>query len=391
MMPQPLSSQHHDLVVLWYLVQHSLTAYAKLVQYFGDASTAITRSALTRWSDTGIHAQHIKRAQQYLSGELDAPIGTLLEQVQQHCDFVLSPDDLYYPKQLLVYDDHPPILFGCGHVQALSQPQVAMVGSRKPSPHGKQVSYDFAYYLSEQGFYITSGLAEGIDAAAHQGALIHRRSIAVIGTGIDQCYPTGHRQLQQQIAQQGGCVISEFLPNSKALQHHFPRRNRIVSALSIGVIVVEAKKDSGSLITAKLAVDQGKQVFAIPGHIYSDYHQGCHNLIREGATLVDHPEQVIQDLALPAQWQLNANISSTEFTDTPQSASLVQSTPAEEQIPEHLFVLYQALDWQGQDLDQLVQGTQHSAAELTAYLMELELLGLCMQQSGRYLRCRQRR
>ena len=291
----------------------------------------------------------------------------------QHSDFILTPEDIGYPTQLLPYPDHPPILFGQGQAQALLQPQIAMVGSRKPSPHGRQVAYDFAYYLSEKGFYISSGLAHGIDEAAHRGGLAHHRTIAVTGTGLDTVYPSQNIKLAQQITQ-SGAIVTEFLPTTMPLQQHFPRRNRIVSGLSLGVVVVEAALKSGSLITANEAANQGKMVFAIPGHIYSEHHQGCHQLIREGATLVDHPEQVIEDLALPTQWQAQKQ---------PEEALAVPSS-----IPTHLIALYQLLDWVGQDLDQLAQRYQASISELTAQLMELELLGLCMQQAGCYLRCR---
>ena len=240
------------------------------------------------------------------------------------------------------------------------------------------MAYDFAYYLSEKGFFINSGLAQGIDEAAHQGGLKHQRTIAVMGTGLDLTYPTTHQGLRDQILQQHGTIISEFLPQTKPLQQHFPRRNRIVSGLSLGVIVAEATLDSGSLITAKLAAEQGKTVFAIPGHIYSEFHQGCHQLIREGAILVDHPEQVIEDLALPTQWlsQQQATLSATA------------SAAAHPTLPEHLLALYSQLDWVGKNMDQLASELQQETAHLTAQLMELELLGMAMQQSGLYLRCR---
>jgi DNA processing protein len=195
----------------------------------------------------------------------------------------------------------------------------------------------------------------------------------VTGTGLDTVYPSQNIKLAQQITQ-SGAIVTEFLPTTMPLQQHFPRRNRIVSGLSLGVVVVEAALKSGSLITANEAANQGKMVFAIPGHIYSEHHQGCHQLIREGATLVDHPEQVIEDLALPTQWQAQKQ---------PEEALAVPSS-----IPTHLIALYQLLDWVGQDLDQLAQRYQASISELTAQLMELELLGLCMQQAGCYLRCR---
>ena len=227
--------------------------------------------------------------------------------------------------------------------------------------------------MSEKGFYITSGLAHGIDEAAHQGGLKHQRTIAVTGTGLDTIYPAQNKPLAQEIIQ-SGAIVTEYLPTTMPLQQHFPRRNRIVSGLSLGVLVVEATLKSGSLITANEAATQGKVVFAIPGHIYSEHHQGCHQLIREGAILVDHPEQVIEDLALPTQWQSQKQTVETSF-----------SAPI---IPDHLIALYQNLDWIGQDLDQLLQRYSAPIAETTAQLMELELLGLCMQQGGCYLRCR---
>ncbi len=360
-------------VSVWYLVQHSLSSFAKLQHYFGSLEEACTPANLARWSDLALHASHLQRVKQFQSIAGQQEFEQLLQKVLDSSDFILMPEDPGYPQQLKPYADKPPLLFGQGNLQSLSQAQIAIVGSRKPSPHGRQVAYDFAYYLSEQGFYIVSGLAEGIDTAAHQGALCHQRTIAVIGTGLDQTYPRQNSGLQQQIVQQSGAVISEFLPGTKPLQHNFPRRNRIVSALSLGVVVAEAALKSGSLITAQAAAEQGKSIFAVPGHIYSEHHRGCHQLIREGAILVDHPEQIIEDLALPTQWQL-------------QQSPIAKTTSLN--IPAHLYPLYQQLDWVGQEIDQLLLNTQTSIAELTSQLMELELMGLCMQQAGLYLRCR---
>ncbi len=216
-----------------------------------------------------------------------------------------------------------------------------------------------------------------VDEAAHRAGLLHQRTIAVMGTGLDQTYPSSNQVLRQQLLAEGGTVITEFLPETPPLQHHFPRRNRIVSGLSLGVIVAEATLKSGSLITAKLAAEQGKTIFAIPGHIYSEHHQGCHQLIREGAILIDHPQQVIEDLALATQWQSLQN-------EIHREAPTVETT----HIPAHLIALYNQLDWVGQDLDQLSLQLQFDVASLTAQLMELELLGLCTQQSGMFVRCR---
>ena len=239
------------------------------------------------------------------------------------------------------------------------------------------MAYDFGYYLSEKGFYISSGLAHGIDEAAHRGGLAHQRTIAVMGTGLDTIYPAQHKQLAEEI-RHSGAIVTEFLPATLPLAAFFPRRNRIVSGLSLGVLVVEAALKSGSITTANAAANQGKMVFAIPGHIYSEHHQGCHQLIREGATLVDHPEQIIEDLALPTQWQ-----AQQQRVEEPK-----ETVPPPPSLPTHLIELYQILDWVGQDLDQLAQRYSASIADLTAQLMELELLGLCIQQGGRYLRCR---
>ncbi len=368
-----LSPHHYHTVLVWYLVQHSLSSFQKFQQHFGSCEQATQKLHLAEWSQLGLHANHLKRLQEFQTAQGQQKFEQLIQLICQHSDFILTPEDIGYPTQLLPYPDHPPILFGQGQAQALLQPQIAMVGSRKPSPHGRQVAYDFAYYLSEKGFYISSGLAHGIDEAAHRGGLAHHRTIAVTGTGLDTVYPSQNIKLAQQITQ-SGAIVTEFLPTTMPLQQHFPRRNRIVSGLSLGVVVVEAALKSGSLITANEAANQGKMVFAIPGHIYSEHHQGCHQLIREGATLVDHPEQVIEDLALPTQWQAQKQ---------PEEALAVPSS-----IPTHLIALYQLLDWVGQDLDQLAQRYQASISQLTAQLMELELLGLCMQQAGCYLRCR---
>lgn len=369
-----LSSHHYHTVVVWYLVQHSLTSFQKILRHFGSCEQAVQPQCFSEWQQLGLHANHLKRLEEFQTPQGQQQFEQIVQLIGQHSDFILTPEDMGYPSQLLPYSDHPPILFGQGQPSALLQPQIAMVGSRKPSPHGRQTAYDFAYYLSEKGFYISSGLAHGIDEAAHRGGLAHHRSIAVIGTGLETVYPAQNKPLAQQL-RQSGAIVTEFLPKTLPLQHHFPRRNRIVSGLSLGVLVVEAALESGSLITANKAAEQGKLVFAIPGHIYSEHHQGCHQLIRNGAILVDHPEQLIEDLALPTQWQVQQQAASIEINESREI------TPSE--IPVYLIALYQLLDWVGQDLDQLAQVYQASIAELTSHLMELELLGLCMQQGGR--------
>ncbi|OTG66824.1 DNA protecting protein DprA [Acinetobacter sp. ANC 4470] len=374
-----LSATQIETITLWYLVQHSLSSFYKLEQHFGSIRQAIDPQNFPQWSALALHKNHLQRLSEFQTATGQQKFQILLQDIQKNSDFILTLDHPDYPTQLLPYSDKPPILFGQGDAKALSQAQIAIVGSRKPSSHGRQVAYDFAYYLSEKGFYISSGLAQGIDEAAHQGALRQHKTIAVMGTGLEQTYPTQHQQLRQQILAHSGTVITEFLPGTLPLQHHFPRRNRIVSALSLGVIVAEAALKSGSLITAKLAAEQGKLVFAIPGHIYSEHHQGSHQLIREGAILVDHPEQVLEDLALPTQWQNQQQIE--------QSKS-APKTEVQIELPTHLAPLYKQLDWVGQNIDELIAKLRLDVGTLTSQLMELELLGLCIQQAGLYLRCR---
>lgn len=372
-----LSTTQLDNIRLWYVVQHSLTSFYRLSEYYENLADAVQPDQVETWLKLGVHKNHIQRLQDFNCKDAQREFQFCLEQIQKTCDFILLHNEADYPQQLSHYTDKPPIVFGQGKADSLLQAQVAIVGSRKPSNHGRQMAYDFAYYLSEQGFYINSGLAQGIDEAAHRAALQQHRTIAVMGTGLDQTYPATSQPLKEQIIAQGGTVITEFLPGTPPLQHHFPRRNRIVSGLSLGVIVAEAALKSGSLITAKLAAEQGKTVFAIPGHIYSENHKGCHQLIREGAILIDHPHQVVEDLALATQWQAAEQIYKAE-----------NSEPELIEIPAHLIPLYNQLDWIGQGLDQISIQLSQDVSTITAQLMELELLGFSTQQSGMFLRCR---
>ncbi|MBF7688761.1 DNA-processing protein DprA [Acinetobacter rathckeae] len=375
-MSTKLSRHQHQVLILWYLVQHSLTSYHKLIDHFGHVDTAIHPHNIATWSTLKIHKNHIQRALDFQHPQQQQYFQNIIDVICKHCDFVCTPLDEDYPKQLLHYSDHPPILFGQGNIKQLNTPQISIVGSRKASKAGLQISYDFAYFLAEAGFTITSGLATGIDQAAHDAALKHYRTIAVMGTGIDTTYPKANHSLRQRILEHGGAVITEFLPSTPPLQHHFPRRNRIVSGLSLAVLVTQAALKSGSLITAKTAAEQGKLIFAIPGHIYDSTYHGCHQLIREGATLVDHPEQILEDIALPAHWYIKAS--------EPQiSHKQSQTGPA---VAVHLQSTLNALSWQGQDIDELATKTQLTTSTLIANLMELELEGHCIQQFGLYSR-----
>ncbi len=206
---------------------------------------------------------------------------------------VLSDED--YPALLRQISDPPPVLYLFGHPEVAGLQQIAMVGSRTPTPMGRETAHEFGAHLAALGLVVTSGLAHGIDAAAHRGAIsVGGMSIAVTGTGLDRVYPARHHDLAHEIAE-SGLLISEFPLGSPPRPGHFPRRNRIISGLSQGVLVVEAAVRSGSLITARLALEQGREVFAVPGSIRNSQAKGCHTLIREGAKLVEAVQDIVEE------------------------------------------------------------------------------------------------
>ncbi len=209
---------------------------------------------------------------------------------------LVTLDHPAYPALLKEIADPPPILYVHGNPEVLGSPQIAVVGSRNPTSGGAQTARAFAAHLAGSGVTITSGLALGIDAAAHEGALTEGLSIAVMGTGLDRVYPARHRALAHRIAEQG-VLVSEFPPGTPPQPGNFPRRNRIISGLSVGTLVVEAARQSGSLITARLASEQGREVFAIPGSIHNPLARGCHQLIRQGAKLVETAQDIIEEAA----------------------------------------------------------------------------------------------
>jgi len=211
---------------------------------------------------------------------------------------VLTLADGPYPKQLLEIPDPPPLIYVAGDPKLLSSPALAVVGSRNATPQGLKNARDFARVLSDAGFAIVSGLALGVDGEAHRGGLDGRAStIAMLGTGIDVVYPARNRSLAQEISSRGA-MVSEFPLGTEPHAGNFPRRNRLISGLARGCLVVEAALDSGSLITARLAADQGREVFAIPGSIHSPLSKGCHALIKQGAKLVESAQDVLEELGV---------------------------------------------------------------------------------------------
>ena len=291
--------------------------------------------------------------------------------LDQPGNHLLTITDRRYPPRLRELANPPTVLFLHGDPDLLSLPQLAIVGSRNPSTGGSRNAHDFAEHLAAAGLVVGSGLANGIDAAAHQGALdAEGLTLAVTGTGLDRVYPAKNRALAHAIAM-SGLLISEFPTGTPPLAANFPRRNRILAGLALGTLVVEAALKSGSLITARLAAEAGREVFAIPGSIHNPLARGCHALIRDGAKLVETAEHVLEELA-PL---LSAADISLRTPPQPQPSE------AEAMDPQHAELL-RAMGFDPVTTDELVERTGFPAAEVSSILLLLELQGHVSSGAG---------
>ena len=322
----------------------------RLLASFGSAEGALQASKAARQQVVGPQlAQALDTESEELQPRLRAAHAWLDGGEGRQVLTVGDPD---YPPQLLQTVDPPLLLYVQGRAELLSRRSLAIVGSRNASAQGVDNARSFAAHLSRLGWAIVSGLAFGIDGAAHEGGLDGPGStIAVVGTGLDRVYPARHRALAHRIAA-AGVLISEFAPGTPPLPPNFPMRNRIIAGLSRGTLVVEAALQSGSLITARLAAETGREVFAVPGSIHSPLSRGCHALIRQGAKLVESAEDIVEELQGPA-------------AVSPKRADAV---PAARRDP-----VLDALGYDPATLDALCARTGWSAPELSARLLELEL------------------
>lgn len=329
-------------------------SFIKTLQAFAFNAQAVFNAADDELLATGLKPALLKQVRS-ASNELAEHCLDWLEQPDHH---LIRFDSASYPALLGETADFPPLLFASGNPELMHQPQIAIVGSRRCTASGRQHARQFASTLSQYGFVITSGMAQGIDAAAHQGALDHDgHTIAVLGTGPDRIYPASHHDLARKIAERG-LLLSEFPPGTGPAKHHFPRRNRIISGLSLATLVVEASLRSGSLITARLASEQGRDVFALPGSIHNPQVKGCHRLIREGAILVETPEQLAEDLS-PMLGYLNSISPAPDTTNTP--------------LDEVEQSLLQHIDYDPVSVDQLCERSGLTIDKLSSILLALEL------------------
>lgn len=310
--------------------------------------------------------------------------------IQQWCQQpkcgVLMPEDSFYPDSLAVLRDAPLFLFYAGDPKILQENSIAIVGSRNPTHYGREQAFIIAQQLITSDWHVISGLAIGIDGEAHKGAMHNStgiglgKTIAVLGSGLAEIYPKRHKDLSQQIFDSGGLLLSEYLPDEKALAQNFPRRNRIVSGISRGTLVIEAAIKSGSLITARLAAEQGRDVFALPGAVVNPLSRGCHQLIKEGANLIESAADILtllnSDLANDMR-EAELGNQQDMFTATQASPSIVGDVATQ---------VYQALDVVPTAVDTLVNRTGLSVAEITQQLILMELKGQVGQVPGGYVR-----
>lgn len=304
-------------------------------------------------------------------------IAATLDWLQKDNAHIVTLADAYYPKQLLEISNPPVVLYAIGNLHWLNHPSIAVVGSRNATPQGEKNAEEFSASLCNSGLCVISGMALGIDGAAHRGALkasgqANGATIAVVGTGLDIVYPARHRDLAHKIAERG-LIISEFPLGTPSKAQNFPRRNRLISGLSLGCLVVEANIDSGSLITARLAIEQGREVFAIPGSIHSPVAKGCHRLIKQGAKLVESTQDILEEIKhlLPINKLTNNTYTNNYLTDSPTGLKTRLSNEIINATEPNTV-----LDCMGYDainFDALQQLTALTTEALSAMLMMLEL------------------
>lgn len=374
-----MDREHHYALVSQLLEKFSANIQSQLLDY-SQSYTAIFEQPVGSFPQE-LQPFLVNLQQQYQQRKWQGDIDSILERMESCGAELLPVTSQSYPRQLKQIVGAPPLLYVRGSIENLHLPQIAIVGSRRMTRGGEKNASEWSQCLARGGFAITSGLAHGIDAVAHAGALsAHGKTIAVMGTGIDTIYPRQHGRLAEEILNQGGTLITEFRPGTPPLPAHFPSRNRIISGLSLGVLVVEAALRSGSLITARLALEQNREVFAIPGSIHNPQSRGCHQMIKQGAHLVEQADEIVQELrgALAGLAVQAQPVESQQLSEGHKSP--------EERLPLEEQQLLSVLGYEPLDLDSLAVEGQFSVAELSRLLVSLELKGLVENRGGLYQR-----
>jgi DNA processing protein len=341
--------------------------FKKLAEHFNDPTAAFSAPATTLAEIHRLDKNIIDGLRNFSAwDEVEAEI----IRAEKAAVKIVPFTDSTYPARLRMIPDPPPLLYVKGDIRSEDEKAVAVVGSRSASDYGRRVARDLCRGLASLGFTIVSGMARGIDGTAHETALIAGgRTIAVLGSGVDRAYPAEHQQLYQRISE-NGAVISEFPLGTRPMAFNFPARNRLISGLSLGVVVVEATEKSGSLITAALALEQGREVFAVPGEVGASRSRGAHRLIRQGAKLVETVDDIMEEIAP----QLAARRGDA-------------GSVAKRELPQHLgdefqkiFGLFQERSLQ---IDEVIENSGYSPSRVSEILLELELQGYLKQLPGK--------
>ena len=373
----PASSQLVEWLALALTPGLGPTKARKLVEHFGSAG-AVFRASLTELESTGIQAVSAQSIATGRSGELAR------EEIAHASSgnvSLLCPDDPAYPLRLKEIYDPPLILYVRGNPEVLSKPGIAMVGTRHPTPYGAGMAERLGCDLAAQGLVIISGMARGVDTASHRGAISSKgKTVAVFGTGVDVIYPKENSRLAEQILAFGGALVSEFPLGTFAAPQNFPIRNRIISGMSFGVLVVEAAEYSGTRITARCALEQNRDVFAVPGNVTNKNSWGPNTLIKQGAKLIATWEDVWEDLPTEVRLMLTPP-ASPESSDA-SSASLF---PDEGLPPHEKRILSLLKADESMHIDELIEKLEPelSSSEIFAALFELELAGKVRQMPGK--------
>jgi DNA processing protein len=335
---------------------------AELVEHFGSTD-AVVHSSISALRKAGVTDKAAKRLKNPDEESIEKAL-EWLDEPQHHIVHFGSPN---YPELLRQIPDAPTILYINGQLESLHLPALAIVGSRNPTRGGSQNAHDFAAHLGEAGFSILSGLAQGIDTAAHEGAMAAgATTIAFLGHGIDRVYPAENRELAHRIAIKGA-LISEYPLGASPRKEHFPERNRLISGCSLGTLVVEAARRSGSLITARLASEQGREIFAIPGSIHNTLSRGCHQLIRQGAKLVESAEDIVSELGPMVEFLSEQLMQNDHNAET--------ATDFSGDRDDDYKLLIEALGHDPATVDEIVSKSGLTIDQVSSMLLILELEG----------------
>lgn len=355
-------------------------SFKRLIDEFGSPEEVFNASLSDLESVQGIKKE---AASAIKSFDRDRELDRERALIRENNVNLLTLEDKEYPDQLREIFDPPSLLYVKGQIKKEDEHSVAIVGTRHPTRYGKLTAERLACELGALGVTVVSGMARGIDTFSHEGALsVGGRSIAVFGSGLDVVYPTENREIMEKIID-NGAIISEFPMGTRPEKQNFPVRNRIISGLSLGTVVVEAASKSGSLITARLALEQGREVFAVPGSIASDKSRGTNNLLKLGAKLVEGVDDIIEELK-----PLIDSLSEKRHDDTKKTESSEVSS-ARARFTKEEEEIFSLVSKEGDHIDSIIQGSEVPPSKTVSILAKLELMGLVKQYSGKIF-CRER-